>query len=281
MQLDEELNGWHPDPLGRFEERYIVYGEPSRLVRTGGVEQTDRRPLDLDISAEPADRPPDETSAPPRPAIEQDLPIERGSSTNRSRRVLIGLAVIVLLGALIAGVVLSRRHGGSTTPTTGPPSASTHASASAPGRAVSVAPQLPSSPRVSVPPAAHDSGNALPPKGSAPAIAWADRLRDEVNNIAEVASDYGHGSLEETACRRAQADAGRLPGPASAGVTRALVTAGRDIVTFATACAHEPSLLCPPARGACRGPTFADGYRQVSQDLDAVLSNAGEQPGTD
>jgi hypothetical protein len=281
MQLDEELNGWHPDPLGRFEERYIVYGEPSRLVRTGGVEQTDRRPLDLDGSAEPADRPSDEASEPPGPAVEHDPPVERGSSSPRSGRVLIGVAVVVLLGALIGGAALSRRHRGSTTPTTGPPSASTPPAPSAPSRPVSATPRPSSSPRVSVPRAGPDSGHALPPPGSAPAIAWADRLRDEVDNIAEVASDYGQGSLEATACRRAQADAARLPAPASARVTQALVTARRDVVTFATACAYEPARVCPPARGACRGPTLADEYRQVSQDLDVVLSDAGEPPGTD
>ena len=54
VTLDEERNGWLPDPFGRFEERYIVYGEPSRLVRSAGVEQTDRQPLTSDPSALPA-----------------------------------------------------------------------------------------------------------------------------------------------------------------------------------------------------------------------------------
>jgi hypothetical protein len=41
MTIDDELNGWHPDPFGRFEERYFVYGEPSHLVRADGIETRD------------------------------------------------------------------------------------------------------------------------------------------------------------------------------------------------------------------------------------------------
>jgi len=34
-------HGWQPDPFGRYEERYYVYGEPTRLVRASGIESTD------------------------------------------------------------------------------------------------------------------------------------------------------------------------------------------------------------------------------------------------
>jgi hypothetical protein len=43
---DDDLNRWQPDPYGRFEERYFVYGEPSRLVRTAGIEAADPHGVD-------------------------------------------------------------------------------------------------------------------------------------------------------------------------------------------------------------------------------------------
>ena len=41
MASGGELHGWHPDPFGRFEERYFIEGEPSHLVRTNGTEASD------------------------------------------------------------------------------------------------------------------------------------------------------------------------------------------------------------------------------------------------
>jgi hypothetical protein len=41
MVLHEEPDGWLPDPLGRYDERFFVYGEASRLVRTAGIEAAD------------------------------------------------------------------------------------------------------------------------------------------------------------------------------------------------------------------------------------------------
>jgi len=37
----DELHGWHRDPFGRFDDRYFIHGEPSQLVRSGGVEASD------------------------------------------------------------------------------------------------------------------------------------------------------------------------------------------------------------------------------------------------
>jgi hypothetical protein len=37
-------HGWHPDPFGLHEDRYITRGEPTRLVRDGGVESYDEPP---------------------------------------------------------------------------------------------------------------------------------------------------------------------------------------------------------------------------------------------
>ena len=38
---DDEMSGWHPDPFGRFDERYFIDDEPSQLVRTSGIESQD------------------------------------------------------------------------------------------------------------------------------------------------------------------------------------------------------------------------------------------------
>src|SRR5262249_48956559 len=35
------LQGWNPDPFGRFEHRYFSNGAPTTLVRTGTIEQRD------------------------------------------------------------------------------------------------------------------------------------------------------------------------------------------------------------------------------------------------
>src|SRR6516162_9843543 len=37
----EMLQGWRPDPYGRFEERYFSDGIATRLVRTGRIEASD------------------------------------------------------------------------------------------------------------------------------------------------------------------------------------------------------------------------------------------------
>jgi integrase len=39
-----ELHGWHPDPFGRFEERYFIDGQASALVRDGDSESQDSQP---------------------------------------------------------------------------------------------------------------------------------------------------------------------------------------------------------------------------------------------
>src|SRR3954467_1204028 len=41
MVAPEIRDGWFPDPFGRYDERFFVYGEPSRLVRTAGLQATD------------------------------------------------------------------------------------------------------------------------------------------------------------------------------------------------------------------------------------------------
>lgn len=100
VTLDEDYNGWHPDPLGRFDERYIVYGEPSRLVRNQSIEQTDRQPLTFETPAVAADELVD--SSPPAHIVEPADPVPAASSrlrVRRSRQRAIGVGVIVCLRA--------------------------------------------------------------------------------------------------------------------------------------------------------------------------------------
>jgi hypothetical protein len=81
------LQGWNPDPFGRFEDRYFSDGAPTPLVRSGSVETRD----------EPGARTeePDPETADPRPAPREPRPhlYER-----RDRRF---LAVMLLAAAIV------------------------------------------------------------------------------------------------------------------------------------------------------------------------------------
>lgn len=59
--MNAALQGWNPDPFGRFEHRYFSDGSPTPLVRTGSVESRD----------EPGDRPPEPRV---RPTLRADTP---------------------------------------------------------------------------------------------------------------------------------------------------------------------------------------------------------------
>src|ERR1700680_4415369 len=107
VTLDEDYNGWHPDQFGRFDERYIVGGEPSRLVRNEGVEQTDRQPPTFEMAAVPAVEHRNRSTFTP---IRAD-PVPVASSRFRVRRFrqrAIGVVVVLLACALIATVLVSR-----------------------------------------------------------------------------------------------------------------------------------------------------------------------------
>jgi hypothetical protein len=64
-----ELHGWEADPFGIHEQRYFSLGQPTKLVRDGGVESYDPPP-----GGEPGTRSPDRSdrqssiSEPPPPA---------------------------------------------------------------------------------------------------------------------------------------------------------------------------------------------------------------------
>ncbi|MGO9873753.1 MAG: hypothetical protein ACLPVY_08125 [Acidimicrobiia bacterium] len=294
MAFDEEHNGWHPDPFGRFEERYIVYGEPSRLVRSEGVEQTDRRPLTFDTPTDLAveDR---DTAAPwqgrgivdpvPGTAIADDAQERVAPARTRfrhSRQRVVGLIVVVVACALVAGLMASRRSSRSaSSQSAGHQVQPTRTSANI---AVSDRP-TPRSPQLGAMPPA-----ATPRVGeyvtTAPGTSeiwrtqimeWANQLASDVNNINEVAYEYGRGALEETACRRTGNDAAKLPTATSrADIAEAVRIAGHEVMSFASGCADVQAQGCRTGRRRCGQLDFADGYRQSVQDLNTVQAELGK-----
>ena len=61
MAGDGEMRGWHPDPFGRYEERYFINGDPSELVRSANIEASDppgAAPVDvMAASTQPVEEP--------------------------------------------------------------------------------------------------------------------------------------------------------------------------------------------------------------------------------
>ena len=106
-------------------------------------------------------------------------------------------------------------------------------------------------------------------------MAWANELLSDMNNVNEVAYDYGHGSLEHTACQRTLNDAAKRPTAAfGSDIAAAANVATRDVMTFANECAHTS--VCLNDRARCAQTRFAVAYRRSVHDLDelrADLSN--------
>jgi hypothetical protein len=278
VTLDEQYNGWHPDPFGRFDERYIVYGEPSRLVRSEGVEQTDRQPPTFEIPAVPAVEHRDRSTF--APVDDRADPVAVASSrfrVRRSRQRAIGGVVILLACALIATVLVSRQHAHPATPTSGGGQLrrkQVKANPSPPYRRTPKSPQRRSVPSPATP--GHERFVPTTQKRSElsrTAIAqWANRLLSDMNNVDEVAYTYGHGTLEQTACQRAWDDAARVPtAPFRLDISAATKVASHDVRTFADACAHSPG--CLSDRGSCGNTTFGGAYRRSVQDLDALRAD--------
>jgi hypothetical protein len=278
VTLDEEYNGWHPDPFGRFDERYIVYGEPSRLVRHEGVEQTDRQPP-FEMPAVPAvDHRVNSTLA---PIDDRPDPVPVASSrfrVRRSRQRAIGVVVILLvLCALIASGLVSRPHGHPATPTSAGgqlPRAQVTANTSIPSRRTPRSPPRRAVPSTATPghgPSVHTAPK--PSELSRTAMTeWANRLRSDLNNVDEVAYTYGPGPLEQTACQRAWNDAANVPTPTlRSDSSAAAKVASHDIMTFANECAHTQD--CLNDRGTCGHTKFGDAYRRSVQDLDALRTD--------
>ena len=94
MHPEDAPHGWQPDPFGRYEDRYFVYGEPTRLVRRSGIESTD---------PQGSERSPD--VVPPEPVASPRAPATRPSDPpQRSRKGLLVAALIVLVLLVGAGV---------------------------------------------------------------------------------------------------------------------------------------------------------------------------------
>lgn len=288
VAVDEEHNGWHPDPFGRFEERYIVYGEPSRLVRSEGVEQTDRRPLTFDTPAVPAvevrhtaahSQGQGIVDSVPGTTIADEARAQVAPARTRfrhSRQGVVVLIVVVVACALVAGLVASKRSSRSTSPKSSgnqvlPTRTSTNIAA--PDRPTPRSPQRGPIPSVA-PPRVGEYVTTAPrtsEKWRTQIMEWANQLASDVNNINEVAYDYGRGALEETACRRTGNDAAKLP-PATSrpDITEAVRIAGHEVMTFANECADVQAQGCRTGRRSCGQPNFADAYRQSVQDLNTV-----------
>jgi hypothetical protein len=66
-----DLHGWKSDPFGLHEQRYFSQGEPTKLVRDGGVESYDPPPA-TGSSAAPA--PVAEPATPPAPVQATPVP---------------------------------------------------------------------------------------------------------------------------------------------------------------------------------------------------------------
>jgi len=276
VALDEGYNGWHPDPFGRFDERYIVYGEPSRLVRNDGIEQTDRQLLSLETPAVAAV---EHHDGPYAYGVNGPDPVPVASSrfhVRRSRQRAIAVVVIVLACALIASVLVSRQHAHPATPTSPSgqrPRKQVNAKTSVPYR------RTPRSPRrrsvLSPATPSHRPAAPMAPKpehARTTIMAWANELLSDMNNVNEVAYDYGDGTLERTACQRTWNAAADLPAATlSPDVSAAAKAASHDIMTFASECAHIPG--CPIGRASC-GPTkFAGAYRRSVGDLDVLRAD--------
>jgi len=272
VTLDERYNGWHPDPFGRFDERYIVYGEPSRLVRHDGVEQTDRQPLTFETPAGPAVEHRDSST---RAHIEGQGPDPISSSHRRVRSArprAIAVVVLVLTCALIATVVVSRRNAHPKRTSAGSRLPRTQPIATIPlphGR-------IPRSPQRRAVPSPATSGHGQvvhTSEASRTAITqWTNQLLGDMNNVNEVVYNYGHGTLEQTACQRTWNDAAKVP-TATMGpeITAAAKAASHDITAFASACAHTPG--CTSDRAPCGRTTFAEAYRRSVRDLNALQAD--------
>jgi hypothetical protein len=278
VTVDEAYNGWHPDPFGRFDERYIVYGEPSRLVRNEGVEQTDRQPLTFETPAVPTVEDPD--SSPLAQTGDEAGPVPIVSSRfrlRRSRARIIGVVAILLACALIATVLVSRQHTHRATPAPvgGPlPQKRVKATTPIPDRRTPRSSQRASVPSPATPrrgPSGHSAPTAAE-RARAPIVAWANVLLSDIDNVNEVAYDYGRGPLEQTACQRTWSDAAKIPAATLPPVISAAANvASHDIMTFASECARAPGCLRDRAR--CDQNMFADAYRLSVHDLDALRAD--------
>jgi hypothetical protein len=83
-----DLHGWQSDPFGLHEQRYFSQGEPTKLVRDGGVESYDPPPTTRTawavghVAAAQPPTPTDTAWTPPGSAISLPLASDRPPSSN-------------------------------------------------------------------------------------------------------------------------------------------------------------------------------------------------------
>jgi len=100
---EDAANGWQPDPFDRYDERYYVYGEPTRLVRRSGIESTDPQGSERSPTVVP---PPEPVEPPRAPGTQPSDP------PKRSRKGLLVAALIVVVLLAGAGVTALLVRGG-------------------------------------------------------------------------------------------------------------------------------------------------------------------------
>jgi len=86
------VQGWRPDPFGRYEERYFSAGNPTALVRSGRVETRD----EPTVSARPTSPAP--PIVPKRPVSRRPRIYVRRVHRTRAAMVLVATLVTLVLG---------------------------------------------------------------------------------------------------------------------------------------------------------------------------------------
>jgi len=99
---EDALHGWQPDPFGRYEDRYFVYGEPTRLVRRSGIESTDPQGSERSPDVVP---PPEPVASPPASATP---PRDRAKRSRKGPLLVAAAIVLVLLAGAGVTALLMR-----------------------------------------------------------------------------------------------------------------------------------------------------------------------------
>jgi len=114
---EDALHGWQPDPFGRYEDRYFVYGEPTRLVRRSGIESTDpqgserspdvvpNEPATSEVTARRGDTSAEPVASAPAPATP---PGDTAKRSHKGRLLVAALIVLVLLAGAGGTALLMR-----------------------------------------------------------------------------------------------------------------------------------------------------------------------------
>jgi len=118
------LHGWQPDPFGTHEERLFRHGQPTPLVRDGGIGSYDEEWGQMPLTAAPSVQAPSRLGQAAPPSTHDSTPaLGAKSAVLRDRRFWVWLVVVACVtgaSAIALAVVLA----GTGPPTTAPPQAS-------------------------------------------------------------------------------------------------------------------------------------------------------------